>query len=244
MPQSTAQGVLFGVGVGPGDPELLTLKAVRVLRSVARIYFPSTGASAGGFARAIIAPLDLPADKFREAPLRMSRDRAAAGDDYRQAAEQIVAELEAGRSVAWITEGDPLFYGAFLHVAKEVRRLKPDAQTQIVPGVTSIQAAAAATGFPLARLSDRLAVVPAAYGVDHLPTLLRDFATVALIKVNSVFDRLLDQLAAAEGDVEAVYVEHVGGAGQRIVTELETLRGQQIPYFSLVLVRRGKETIL
>jgi precorrin-2/cobalt-factor-2 C20-methyltransferase len=243
MTHPVSHGILFGVGVGPGDPELLTLKAVRVLRSVERIYFPSSGSSAGGFARAILAPLELPEEKFREAPLCMSRDRTAAGHDYRRAAEEIAAELAAGRSAAWITEGDPLFYSTFSYVAEEIRRLKPDVRTQIVPGVTSIQAAAAATGFCLARLSDPLAVVPAAYGLDHFASLLGEFAVIALIKVNSTFDRLLDELAAAGDGVQAVYVEHVGTPRQRIVTELESLRGQKLPYFSLVLVRRPTETI-
>jgi precorrin-2/cobalt-factor-2 C20-methyltransferase len=244
MPHLRSRGTLFGVGVGPGDPELLTLKAVRVLRSVERIYFPNSGSSAGGFARKILAPLELPDEKFREVPVSMSRDRTAVGHDYRRAAEEILAELEAGRSAAWITEGDPLFYSTFLYVAEEIQRLEPDVQTQIVPGVTSIQAAAAATGFSLVRLSEPLAVVPAAYGLDHLPRLMRDFATIALLKVNSAFDRLLDELAAAGEGVQAVYVEQVGTPQQRIVTELESLRGQKLPYFSLVLLRRSTETIV
>ncbi|HEX4143591.1 MAG TPA: precorrin-2 C(20)-methyltransferase [Pirellulales bacterium] len=237
-----SRGTLFGVGVGPGDPELLTLKAVRVLRSVERIYYPLSGSNSGGFARQILAPLELPDEKFREAPIGMSRDRTAAAHDYRRAAEEIAAELMAGGSAAWITEGDPLFYSTFLYVAEEVRRIDPNIQIQVVPGVTSIQAAAAATGFSLVRLAEPLAVVPAAYGLDHLPRLLHDFATIALLKVNSVFDRLLDELAVAGLGVQTVYVEHVGTPQQRIVTELESLRGEKLPYFSLVLVRRPAET--
>ena len=173
----------------------------------------------------------------------MSRDRTAANEDYRQAAEEIATALDAGQSVAWITEGDPLFYSTFIYVAEELRRLRPHVQQQIIPGITSIQAAAAATDFPLARLSDCVAVVPAAYGLHHLARHIHEFTTIVLIKVNTVFDPLLDELATIGNEIEAVYIEQIGTPQQRIVTELESLRGQNLPYFSLVLLRRKTETL-
>jgi precorrin-2/cobalt-factor-2 C20-methyltransferase len=233
--RAQATGTFFAVGVGPGDPELMTRKAERVLAAVDWIFLPAARGGTG-FARRIVEPLGLPAAKFRPVALCMSRDRGADREAYRRAAEEIVAELRRGGSAAWITEGDPLFYSTFLHLYQELRRF-PDVRVEIVPGVTSANAAAARAGVPVARLDEKVAVVPAAYGVERLPSLLDEFATVFLLKVNGVFGRLLDALAALPRPVRAVFVEQVGTPAERVVENLESLRGQELPYFSLVILR-------
>jgi precorrin-2/cobalt-factor-2 C20-methyltransferase len=230
-------GIFYGVGVGPGDPELITRKAERVLAAVDWIFLPAAARGGAGFARRIVEPLGLPPDKFRPVSLCMSRDRGADRETYRRAAEEIVTELRRGKSAAWITEGDPLFYSTFLHLYEELRRF-PGVRIEIVPGVTSASAAAARAGVPVSRLDQKVAVVPAAYGVERLPALLDEFATVFLLKVNGVFDRLLEALALLLRPVRAVYVEQVGTPGERVVEDLESLRGQELPYFSLVILRK------
>jgi len=114
----------------------------------------------------------------------------------------------------------------------------------IVPGVTSTHAAAAAAGVPVSLLDEQVAVVPAVYGLDHLPALLDDFATVFLMKVNTVFDQLLKTLEALPHRVHAVYVEKVGTPEERVVTDLPTLRGQHLSYFSLVILHQDKSALL
>jgi precorrin-2/cobalt-factor-2 C20-methyltransferase len=223
----------YGVGVGPGDPELITRKAERVLAAVDWIFHPAGARGGAGFARRIVEPLGLPPEKFRPVALCMSRDRGADQQTYRRVAEELVAELRRGRSAAWITEGDPLFYSTFLHLYEELRRF-PDVNIEIVPGVTSASAAAARTGVPVARLDEKVAVVPAAYGVARLPALLEEFATVFLLKVNVVFAALLEALAALPRPVRAVYVEQVGTPAERVVEDLSSLRGRELPYFALV----------
>jgi precorrin-2/cobalt-factor-2 C20-methyltransferase len=234
-------GTFWGVGVGPGDPELMTLKAARILAEVDWIICPAESTQGASFAARIVAPLGLPAEKFRPVSLCMSRQRGAAQQAYRCAAEVIVTELRQGRSAAWITEGDPLFYSTFPYIAEEVRRLCPEARIDIVPGVSSVQAAAARAGVPLARLDEALAALPAAYGMERLPALLDSSATVALLKVHSVFDSLLDRLADLPQSIQAFYVEKVGTDEERMTTDLRSLRGQKLPYFSLVLLRRRDE---
>lgn len=227
----------YGVGVGPGDPELITRKAERVLAEVDWIFLPAGARGEAGFAQRIVEPLGLSPEKFRPVSLCMSRDRGPDRETYRHAAGEIVTELRRGESAAWITEGDPLFYSTFLHLYEELRRF-PDVRIEIVPGVTSASAAAARAGVPAARLDEKVAVVPAAYSVERLPALVDEFATVFLLKINGIFDRLLDTLAALRSPVRAVYVEQVGTPAERVVEDLESLRGQELPYFSLVILRK------
>jgi precorrin-2/cobalt-factor-2 C20-methyltransferase len=233
---SDAAGTFFGVGVGPGDPELMTRKAERVLRAVDWIFHPTGTKSGVGFARRIVEPLGLPAEKFRPVPLGMSRDRSPDLQTYHRVADEIIALLDGGKSVAWITEGDPLTYSTFLHLYAELRH-RPGVRVEVVPGVTSASAAAARAGVAVARLDELLAVVPAAYGIERLPALVDQFATVFLLKVNETFGPLLKALAALPRPVRAVYVERVGTPGERVVEDLESLRGQKLPYFSLVILR-------
>ena len=235
-----SSGAFYGVGVGPGDPELMTRKAERILRAVDWIFLPSAARSGSSFVRRIVEPLGLPEGKFRPVSLCMSRDRTADGDAYARAAAAIMAELRQGKSAAWVTEGDPLFYSTFLHLYKELRRY-PEVRVEIIPGVTSVSAAAARAGLPVARLDERVAVVPAAYGLGRLPALLEEFATVFLLKVHGRLDELLTVLAPLRGRVRAVYLEQVGTPAERVVTDMESLRGQELPYFSLVMLRREEQ---
>jgi len=235
LDQTTA--IFYGVGVGPGDPELITRKAERILQAVDWIFLPSEAKDGSGFVRRIVEPLGLPEEKFRPVSLSMSRDRTGDENAYRRAAGEIAVELRRGKSAAWITQGDPLFYSTFVHLYEELRRY-PEVRIEIVPGVTSASAAAARAGLPVARLDERVAVIPAAYGLERLPDLVNQFATVFLVKVHGVIDELLAALTDVRVPIRAVYLEYVGTPNERVVPDLELLRGQKLPYFSLVILRR------
>jgi precorrin-2/cobalt-factor-2 C20-methyltransferase len=232
----------YGVGLGPGDPELLTRKAERILREVDWIFLPGESARQTSFAGSILAALDLPARKFRTVALCMTHEPKVNEDNYHRAAEQIVGELRQGKSVAWATEGDPLFYSTFLHLRQRIVTQAPEVRIEIVPGVTSIQAASARAGVAMALRDEQVAVLPATYGIEQLPELLAQFATIFLLKVHLALDRLLDLLDNLEVPVKAWYLEHVGTPRERVVVDLKSLRGQALPYFSLVILKRGERT--
>ncbi|ETW98653.1 MAG: hypothetical protein ETSY1_17925 [Candidatus Entotheonella factor] len=234
-------GTFYGVGVGPGDPELLTQKAVRVLGEVDWIFHPYDNPDGTSFSKRIIAPLGLPDSKFKSVHLTMSRDRSKDRQTYDVAADAIFSELRQGRSVAWITQGDPFFYSTFMYLYEQMRKRYPEVSIEVIPGVTSPSAASARAGVPISRLHEKVAVLPATYGLEALPGLLDEFATVFLMKVNRVFDQLLEILAGLPTPVQAIYMEKVGTAEERIVTDLETLKGENLPYFSLVLLRRHSD---
>jgi precorrin-2/cobalt-factor-2 C20-methyltransferase len=229
-------GTLHLVGVGPGDPELLTLKAARLLGRVAVVAYPSTGdgaALAFDIARehlnaaAQLLPIAIP----------MAVERGPAQAAYDAAATAILAHLQAGRDVAWLCEGDPLFYGSAMYL---VSRIAASAPVAVIPGVTSLTAAAAAIGRPLAARNETLKVLPAPLDDAVLRAELEAAPAVAIIKVGRHFDRiraLLGETGHAKG---AVVVEHATTSRQRI-TPLAAFGHDERPYFSTILCYRGAE---
>jgi precorrin-2/cobalt-factor-2 C20-methyltransferase len=224
------------VGVGPGDPELLTLKATRILREAAVVAYPSTGddsALALEIARAHLNP------GAEHMPVRipMSLERGPAQAAYDAAAAGILDHLHAGRSVAWLCEGDPLFYGSAMYLT---HRVAPHAPVVVIPGVTSLTAAAAAIGRPLAARNEMLKVLPAPLPDETLRPELEAAPAVAIIKVGRHFDRIRALLVETGFAAGAMVVEHATTARERI-TPLAAFGHDERPYFSTILGYRGQE---
>ncbi|MEE3098226.1 MAG: precorrin-2 C(20)-methyltransferase, partial [Pseudomonadota bacterium] len=207
-------GTLHGLGLGPGDPELMTLKAVRLIRSCPVIAYPAPD-SGESFARSIAAEfIPQGAEEIPIViPMRAARDPAQAV--YDRAAEALAQRLAAGRDVAVLCEGDPFFYGSFMYL---FARLSARFPTQVVPGVSSLTASAAAAGRPLVARDAGLAVLPGTLPEAALAARLRAMTAsgggAAILKVGRRLPRLR-ALLAAEGLAErAVYVGHATLAGQ------------------------------
>ena len=222
-------GTLDGVGVGPGDPELMTRKAARILAEVDSIWYPAETRGGTSVVQRIIAPLGLPPTKCQAVYMGMSRDRSDDVQTYATVVDDMVVALRQGKSVAWITLGDPLFYSTFIYIYEQMRQRYPEIPIDIVPAVTSPSAAAARAGVPVSQLDEKVAIVPATYGLTTLPQILEDFACVFLLKVHRVFPQLLDALQTMPHPVRAVYLEKIGTPEERLVTDLESLRGQDLP---------------
>jgi len=232
----THTGTLHLVGVGPGDPELLTLKAVRVLRSVHVVAYPSTGDGAA-FARDIAKSYILPGAELLPVTIPMTVDRGPAQAAYDDATDVILAHLALGRDAAWLCEGDPLFYGSAMYL---LARVAGQVNVNIVPGITSLTAAAAAAARPIAARNEILKVLPAPLPDDVLRPELLATPAAAIIKVGRHFDRIRDLLRETGHAQNAVVVEHVTTVRQRI-TPLEGFGYGERPYFSTILCYRGNE---
>lgn len=230
-------GKLHLVGVGPGDPELLTLKAVRLLATVPVVAYPTTGETAAALALDIARQHLNPAATHLPVAIPMSTERAPAQAAYDGAAAQIRSHLEAGRDVAWLCEGDPLFYGSAMYL---VSRLVPQHPVAVIPGITSLTAAAAAIARPLAARNERLKVLPAPLPDDDLRPELLATPAAAIIKVGRHFDRIRALLGETGHADNAVVVEHATSARQRI-TRLADFAHDERPYFSTILCYRGAE---
>jgi precorrin-2/cobalt-factor-2 C20-methyltransferase len=232
-------GLLYGVGVGPGDPELLTLRAARIIREAPVIAVPVTQADGDSYALGVVAPLITPEQRVLSLHFPMVKDTAARRAYRQAAAAAIASELDAGYDVAFLTEGDPLLHSTFIYV---LEHLPAGTALEIVPGVTSIAAATAQAALPLVSGNQRLAVLPATFeNVDELRGILGAFDTVVLLKFARVFDRLLDLLCELHLDRTSVVVERASHPAGRVVRDLEGLRGRPIHYLSLLIVQGGRE---
>lgn len=231
-------GPLYGVGLGPGDPELITLKALRLLQQTPTILVPVRRVGEASFALTIAQPhLDERRQRIVRLPFADEPTAEAQDESWRGHAESVLELLEGGPA-AFLTEGDPLLYSTFIQLGRQLQLLAPDLPIEVVPGVSSISAAAAVVGLPLAARSERLAVLPAAYGLDDLPSLLRDFDVVVLLKVHRSLPKLIALLRKAGLLERAVLVERCGRPEQRVVRGLVGLDGRQPDYLSLVIVRK------
>jgi precorrin-2/cobalt-factor-2 C20-methyltransferase len=231
---------VYAVGVGPGDPELLTRKAERILRSVPVICAPTGAAEAASYALEIVEPfLDRSRQEVLVQVFPMSKDEAELAPFWEETAAQVAQRLRAGQDVAFITIGDPLLYSTFLYLLRIFRDHYPDIEVEIVPGITSVFAAAAAAGVPLGLASDRIAILPATYEEAQLRQTLLDFDTVVLMKVSRVFDRVYALLEELDLVRQAVFVRRVGSSEEEVVTDIQSLVGKKLDYLSLLIVRKG-----
>jgi precorrin-2/cobalt-factor-2 C20-methyltransferase len=229
-------GTLHLVGVGPGDPELLTLKAARLLGAVPVVAYPSTGEESA-FAFDIAREHVNAAAQRLPIVIPMAVERGPAQAAYDAAAEAILAHLLAGRDVAYLCEGDPLFYGSAMYL---VSRVASHAPVTTIPGVTSLTAAAAAISRPLAARNEPLKILPAPLSDAELRPELEAAPAAAIIKVGRHFDRIRNLLGETGHAENAVVVEHATGPRQRI-TRLADFAHDERPYFSTILCYRGAE---
>jgi precorrin-2/cobalt-factor-2 C20-methyltransferase len=221
---------LYGLGVGPGDPELLTLKALRLLREVPVVAYPAPE-HGDSFARSIVAAWIK--GHQREIAIRFPmRPGPAPAAIYDAAAAALAAELDCGHDVALLCQGDPFFYGSFINL---FGRLAGRYRIEIVPGVSSLTACAAAAALPLVSRDETLAVIPATLGEAELAHRLATADTAAIVKLGRhvlKVRRVLDRLGLTDG---AVYIEHATLADQR-VAPLASIWSDEAPYFSMALV--------
>jgi len=226
-------GKVFGLGLGPGDPELVTLKALRRLRGASVVAYPAPEDGAS-FARAIVARWLSPAQREIVIRVPIEGARFPAQNVYDGAAASIAEELRAGRDVAVLCQGDPFFYGSFMYL---FARLAEGFAVEVVPGVSSLTACAAAAHLPLASRDDALLVLPATLGEQQLLCRLAETEAAAIIKLGRHFAkvrRVLDALGLAD---RARYVERASLASERVLP-LAAVDAASVPYFSMILLHR------
>lgn len=228
-------GVLYGVGLGPGDPELITLKAARLIQGACTIAYP-TLAGGDSFARAIAADLIGTGVREIRMDVPMTTDRAPAQAAYDQGAEKIAEILDFGEDVVCLCEGDPFFYGSFMYLNA---RLTGRYTVKVIPGVTSVTACAAEAGRPLVARNERLTVLPGPMDEAELRDRIAGAEAVAIMKVGRHLPKIravIDDLGLTD---HASYVERAT-LPEQIVVPLSQAP-EKAPYFSMILLTKGAD---
>ncbi|TDD47826.1 precorrin-3B C(17)-methyltransferase [Nonomuraea terrae] len=237
-------GRLYGVGLGPGDPELVTVKTARLIGAADVIAYHSAR-HGRSIARSIAEPYmrDGQIEELLLYPLTTETTdhpggyQGALDDFYADCAERLAAHLDAGRTVVVLAEGDPLFYGSYMHMHKRLAHRFP---TEVVPGVTSVSAASAVLGRPLVERDEVLTVLPGTLPADVLAEKLAGTDSAAVLKLGRTFGKVRDALAQAGRLDDAWYVERATMDAQR-VAPLKDVDPDGVPYFSMALLASPAE---
>ena len=228
-------GTLYGIGLGPGDPELMTLKAARLIASAAVVAYPKL-ANADSFARRIAADHIPATAKEIEIEVPMSTLREPAQAAYDVGALAIAAELSSGRDVVCLCEGDPFFYGSFMYL---FARLSDDFEVEVVPGVTSISACAARAGMPLAAHNERLTVLPGPLPEEELRARIEAAESVAIMKVGRHLPKIRSVISALGLTDQAVYISHASLPNETVCPLADA--PEDAPYFSMIILTKGAD---
>jgi precorrin-2/cobalt-factor-2 C20-methyltransferase len=233
-------GMLYGVGVGPGAPDLLTLRAVETLKRADVLALPRSSDYGASMAWKIVKPVlgERAGQERLFLTFPMSKDPDRLRPAWEAALVQIGERLERGASVAFVTEGDASLYSTFIYLHREAPRRWPGVRVEVVPGVSSIAAVPAVTGVPLADGQECVAIVPANYGAADLARILQTFDTVVLMKIGSEMPRVIEALERAELADRAVYVSKATMPEQRIVRDVRAVRGEHGDCFAMIVVAK------
>ncbi|MBW4528851.1 MAG: precorrin-2 C(20)-methyltransferase [Phormidium tanganyikae FI6-MK23] len=223
-------GQLYGIGIGPGDPELLTMKAFRVLRSSAVVAYPMSD-SGRKLARSIVAEYLRP--EQIEVPMYFPfKLEESSQPYYDKAAETLAEHLQAGRDVVVLCEGDPFFYGSFMYL---YNRLSDRFQTEVVPGVSCVMASPAILGTPLTYRNDVFMVLSAIMSAEELTSRLAIADAAAIIKLGKHFNKVVEVLKQVGLYDRAKYIERATMPDQRIVP-ISEINPSEVPYFSMIVI--------
>jgi precorrin-2/cobalt-factor-2 C20-methyltransferase len=233
-------GTLYGVGAGPGAPDLITLRAVQTLKNAQVLALPRSSDYGASMAWKIVQPAvgTIPGQERLFLTFPMSKDPERLKPAWETALAAIGERLERGLSVAFVTEGDPSLFSTFVYLQREAPSRWPGVRIEVVPGVSSIVAVPAVTGIPLADGQERIAIVPANYGVDDLSEVLDSFDTTVLMKIGPEMPKVVSTLERKGLLDKAVYVSRATMPEQRVVRDLRAVRDERGDCFAMAIVAR------
>lgn len=230
-------GTLYGISVGPGDPELITLKGLRSLQQVPIVAFPAGAEGKPGMAQQIISPWLSQQQQLLALKFPYVQDMVVLTEAWKEAAEQVWKYLQQGLDVAFACEGDISFYSTFTYLAQTLQQIHPEAVIELVPGVCSPMAAASVLGLPLTIRHQRLVVLPALYHIGELETVLDWADVVVLMKVSSVYEQVWKVLQQRALLSNSWVVERATLPDMVIHADISDRPTLKLPYFSLLIVQ-------
>ncbi len=231
-------GTLYGLGVGPGDPELITVKAFRVLQEAPVIAYPRKRKGSKSYAHRIVDVYIRPEEKeMIGLVFPMTKDEDILQREWNRAVEQIWLKLKEGKDVAFVTEGDPLLYSTFIHMMKLMQELHPEAKIKSIPGISSINGAASRLGLPLADGDEHVAIIPARDDYEAMKKAIIDHDAIVFIKVAKVIDLMISVLKDLDLFDHAHVITKVT-SDEEVIWKMSELEGAELEYLTLMVVRK------
>ncbi|GAB0171062.1 precorrin-2 C(20)-methyltransferase [Lysinibacillus sp. CTST325] len=231
-------GILYGLGVGPGDPELITVKAFRIIQESPVIAYPKKLKGSKSYAHRIVDVYINPEEKDMLGLIfPMTKDEAVLEREWTKSVELVYGKLKEGKDVAFVTEGDPLLYSTFIHMMKLMQDMHPDVEIRTVPGISSFNGSASRLGIALADGDDRVAIVPAHDDYDAMREAIESHDAVVFIKVAKVIDLMLEVLRDLDLLDKASVVTKVT-SDEEIIWDVQELDGVDLEYLTLMVVRK------
>jgi precorrin-2/cobalt-factor-2 C20-methyltransferase len=230
-------GSLYGIGVGPGDPELITLKALKVLQRVPYIFAACSSKNSYSLALDIVRG-HLNGAGIEHLPFPMSKDPLVLKEAWEQNARRVLEVLDAGSDAAFVTLGDPLTYSTFGYLLKTLKRVRPDVPIITIPGITSYSAAAALTHIPLTEGEESFYLVSGALGAAKLKEVIDKSDNIVMLKTYRYFDEIYRTLEEMDLLDRTTCISRCGLDGETVVYNLRDLKGRTLPYLSMVIIKK------
>lgn len=228
---------IFGISLGPGDPELITVKGLKILRESDLIFYPGSVFSDGrkdSYVRPMLDHYQLEACKLQGFFLSMGTDRTAAEHTYRETAILIADAWKEGKKVSIVCEGDISFYASFSYLQEKLQQ--ENIAIELVPGINSFSLGAAQHQVPLCLQNEKLAVLPLESDILSIEQRFEDFDTLILMKIRMGWKDLFPHLPGKAW--KYYYCERLGTAAEYITSDINTLKDREIPYFSLLIIKK------
>ncbi len=235
-------GNLYGIGIGPGDPELLTLKGARLLGACRHIFVPKARTAADSVAMNI-AGRYLRADaRVEELVFPMTADKNELTARWDESAAAVAAVIQTGTDACFLTLGDPLLYSTYIYLLRSLRRLLPGLNVVTIPGITAFSAAASLTEFTVGEAKEPVTIVPTTDDLAGLKRAITAGGTIVIMKIGKRLPELISLLAEADLLDAGVFVARAGMEGQMIETDLRKLQGDdpETGYLSIMLLHAGR----
>ena len=234
-------GKLYGVSVGTGDRELITVKGLRILQDCPTVAFPAGINNSSGIAQNIVSGWLQPQQQLLPLDFPYVRDERELQQAWKTAADKVLPHLQSGTDIAFACLGDISFYSTFTYLARVIKQLDPTIKIETVPGVCSPMAIAAELGVPLTVNQQKIAILPALYSVEELETALDWAEVVVLLKVSSVYARVWEILARRNLLKKSAIVEKATFPEQKIYRNLDCYPQLNLSYFSVLLINQSEE---
>ncbi|MGO4886980.1 precorrin-2 C(20)-methyltransferase [Anaerobacillus sp. MEB173] len=235
----TAIGTVYGIGVGPGDPELITVKAYRLMKESPVIAYPKKRRGSKSYAFQIIEQyVNTNEKEMLGLVFPMTKDQEILDREWNQIVVEVWECVKEGKDVAFVTEGDPMLYSTFIHMFRLMKELHPEVEVKSIPGISSINGVASQIGVPLADGDDWTGIIPATNDRERMKKALLDHDGIIFIKVAKVIDMMIDLLEELDLVDKAAVATKVTSNEEVIWRNVRDLRNADLEYLTLMLVRK------